>query len=60
MLPHYFLDSMWEVARRGAGQGGFRPTLTGLPGLGTHRVNGSQVIEGQVDPGQLLWMLQQL
>lgn len=24
------------------------------------RINGSQVIEGQVDPGQVLWMLQEL
>lgn len=54
MLPHYFLDNMWEVERLGTGQGGFRSTLW------THRVNGSQVVEGQVNPGQVLWMLQKL
>lgn len=60
MMPHNFLDEMWEVERLGAGQGSFWPNLTGLSGLGTHRVNGSQVVERQVNPGQVLWMLQQL
>lgn len=60
MMPHNFLDEMWEVERMRAGQGSFWPNLSGLSGLGTYRVNGRQVVERQVNPGQVLWMLQQL
>ena len=54
MLHHYFLDSV------GGGEtGGWTRWLWARPDW-THRINGSQVIEGQVDPGQVLWMLQEL
>ena len=59
--PSHSLDGTWEVEKPGVvGQGRLQPSLTRRPGPGAHRVNGSQIIERQVDPSQVPWVLQQL